>query len=122
MVPVDVARVHASPGTAAVVAAIRVLGVTVVPRGFRGRVQVRSRTRHVTPPLVKHCHAGEFRGNLNDNPYDPNSVSNPYGTYGSPYSSKSLNNPYATTPSATTPRANIPRTSRNTRRSRTYPR
>jgi hypothetical protein len=62
---------------------------------------------------------GEFRGNLNDNRYDPNSVSNPYGTYGSKYSSKSLNNPYATTPSATTPRANTPRT---TRRSRTYPR
>ena len=65
---------------------------------------------------------GEFRGNLNDNRYDPNSVSTPYGTYGSKYSPKSLNNPYATIPSATTPSANIPRTSRNTRRSRTYPR
>lgn len=33
-------------------------------------------------------------GNLNSNPYDPNSVSNPYGTYGSPYSPNSVNNPY----------------------------
>jgi hypothetical protein len=33
-------------------------------------------------------------GNLNLNPYDPNSISNPYGQYGSPYSPKSVNNPY----------------------------
>jgi hypothetical protein len=33
-------------------------------------------------------------GNLNPNPYDPNSISNPYGQYGSPYSPKSVNNPY----------------------------
>ena len=37
---------------------------------------------------------GKFLGNLNSNPYDPNSVSNPYGRYGSPYSSDSINNPY----------------------------
>ncbi len=37
---------------------------------------------------------GNFRGNLNSNRYDPNSVSNPYGRYGSKYSSDSLNNPY----------------------------
>ena len=37
---------------------------------------------------------GNYRGNLNDNPYDPNSVSNPYGKYGSEYSSESINNPY----------------------------
>jgi len=49
-------------------------------------------------------------GNLSDNPYapdsssglanqyNPNSVSNPYGTYGSPYSNKSATNPYATDP------------------------
>ena len=28
--------------------------------------------------------------------YDPNSVNNPYGTYGSRYSNQSANNPYAT--------------------------
>jgi hypothetical protein len=37
---------------------------------------------------------GKYLGNLNSNPYDPNSVSNPYGRYGSPYSSDSINNPY----------------------------
>ena len=33
-------------------------------------------------------------GNFNSNKYDPNSVSNPYGQYGSPYSPKSVHNPY----------------------------
>jgi hypothetical protein len=33
-------------------------------------------------------------GNLNSNPYDPDSVANPYGQYGSPYSPNSVNNPY----------------------------
>lgn len=37
---------------------------------------------------------GEFRGNLNNNPYDPNSVANPYGKYGSQYSPDSINNPH----------------------------
>lgn len=53
--------------------------------------------------------AGDYLGNLSSNPSDPNSTSNPYGAgsrynsnsvtnpygqYGSPYSSKSANNPY----------------------------
>jgi len=38
--------------------------------------------------------SGNFRGNLNSNPYDPNSVANPYGRYGSPYSPDSIRNPY----------------------------
>ena len=37
---------------------------------------------------------GQFRGNLNSNQYDPNSVANPYGRYGSQYSPDSINNPY----------------------------
>ncbi len=37
---------------------------------------------------------GNFRGNLNSNQYDPNSVANPYGRYGSEYSPDSINNPY----------------------------
>ena len=37
---------------------------------------------------------GAYMGNLNDNRYDSNSVSNPYGRYGSQYSSDSINNPY----------------------------
>lgn len=38
---------------------------------------------------------GQYRGNLNSNQYDPNSIANPYGRYGSPYSNDSLNNPYS---------------------------
>jgi hypothetical protein len=37
---------------------------------------------------------GEYRGNLNGNKYDSNSISNPYGRYGSKYSTESINNPY----------------------------
>ena len=37
---------------------------------------------------------GNFRGNLNSNKYDPDSVANPYGRYGSQYSPDSINNPY----------------------------
>jgi hypothetical protein len=37
---------------------------------------------------------GQFRGNLNSNSYDPDSVANPYGRYGSRYSNDSINNPY----------------------------
>lgn len=37
---------------------------------------------------------GKYLGNLNSNRYDPNSVSNPYGQYGSRYSPDSINNPY----------------------------
>lgn len=39
---------------------------------------------------------GTYLGKLSDNPYDPDSVSNPYGRYGSPYSPTSINNPYST--------------------------
>lgn len=37
-----------------------------------------------------------YLGTLSTNQYDPNSTSNPYGTYGSPYSPNSINNPYGT--------------------------
>ena len=37
---------------------------------------------------------GNYRGKLSTNPYDPVSVSNPYGRYGNPYSPDSLNNQY----------------------------
>jgi hypothetical protein len=39
---------------------------------------------------------GTYLGELNRNQYDPNSISNPYGRYGSPYSPNSINNPYGT--------------------------
>ena len=38
--------------------------------------------------------SGNYRGKLSSNPYDPDSVSNPYGRYGSEYSPDSINNPY----------------------------
>ena len=37
---------------------------------------------------------GNYHGSLNGNQFDPNSISNPYGRYGSQYSSESLNNRY----------------------------
>lgn len=37
---------------------------------------------------------GQYLGSYNSNRYDPNSVANPYGQYGSRYSSNSINNPY----------------------------
>ncbi len=63
-------------------------------------------------PYLVDQQTGKYLGNLNSNQFDPNSVSNPYGqfgskyspdsinnnlgTYGSPYSNSSVNNPYAT--------------------------
>lgn len=38
--------------------------------------------------------AANYLGEYNNNPYDSDSISNPYGQYGSPYSSDSVNNPY----------------------------
>ncbi len=38
---------------------------------------------------------GTYLGTLNANRYDPESVANPYGRYGSRYSSTSVNNPYS---------------------------
>jgi len=37
---------------------------------------------------------GRYLGNLNSNRFDPDSVSNPYGRFGSKYSPDSINNPY----------------------------
>jgi hypothetical protein len=38
---------------------------------------------------------GTYLGRLSTNPYAADSVSNPYGKYGSPYSPTSINNPYS---------------------------
>ena len=37
---------------------------------------------------------GTYLGNLNNNRFDPNSVSNPFGQYGSKFSPNSINNPF----------------------------
>lgn len=46
------------------------------------------------PPILVDPSTGKYLGNVNANQYDPNSVSNPYGRYGSRYSPDSINNPY----------------------------
>ena len=38
--------------------------------------------------------AGEYLGQLSENPYDPDSTGNAYGQHGSEYSADSINNPY----------------------------
>ncbi|MBL7131323.1 MAG: hypothetical protein ISS45_07990 [Candidatus Omnitrophica bacterium] len=45
-----------------------------------------------TPKL--YSQDGEYLGKVSSNTYDPDSISNPYGRYGSPYSPDSVNNPY----------------------------
>jgi hypothetical protein len=37
---------------------------------------------------------GTYLGNLNNNQFDPNSVSNPFGKYGSQFSPDSINNQF----------------------------
>jgi hypothetical protein len=47
-----------------------------------------------SPQLRSPDGTNKYLGDVNNNPYDPNSVANPYGPYGSPYSPDSVNNPY----------------------------
>lgn len=58
------------------------------PSGVRNRFA----TGSASPYLVGED--GKYLGNLNSNPHDPNSISNPYGRYGSRFSPDSVNNPY----------------------------
>ena len=37
---------------------------------------------------------GQFLGNVNANQFDPNSIANPYGQYGSKYAPDSVNNQF----------------------------
>jgi hypothetical protein len=37
---------------------------------------------------------GNFHGDVNANPFDPDSISNPFGRYGSQFSPDSVNNPF----------------------------
>jgi hypothetical protein len=50
-------------------------------------------TVQAEPPKI-YSQNGQYLGTLSNNPYDRDSVSNPYGRYGSQYSSDSINNPY----------------------------
>jgi hypothetical protein len=53
-----------------------------------------SGTCQADPPHLRDRQTGKYLGNLSANPYDPNSVSNPHGQYGSEYSQDSINNPH----------------------------
>jgi hypothetical protein len=53
-----------------------------------------SAVAHSAPPILVDRKTGRYLGNLSTNQYDPDSVGNPYGRYGSPYSEDSINNPY----------------------------
>lgn len=57
-------------------------------------ISVLFNTASADTPILVDPESGKYLGNLNSNQYDPNSVSNPYGRYGSSYSSDSINNPY----------------------------
>ncbi len=45
-------------------------------------------------PIIVDPKTGKYLGNLNNNRFDPNSVANPFGQYGSKFSPDSINNPY----------------------------
>lgn len=93
-----------APGTSieSKVKALDDLGITLSRAGMR---ELLSRgTRSTTPSYAAPLHGapqlrssdgqGKYLGNLSSNPFDPDSVSNPFGRYGSPYSPESVNNPY----------------------------
>lgn len=44
------------------------------------------------PPILVDRETGKYLGNLNSNQFDPNSINNPLGLYGSEFSSDSINN------------------------------
>ena len=55
--------------------------------------------------LVGSAWAGDYLGCLNCSEYDPDSVQNPYGKYGSPYSPDSMNNQYGQYGSPSSPKS-----------------
>lgn len=52
-----------------------------------------TRPAHAAPEIYDSV-TGQYLGNLSNNQYDPNSVSNKYGRYGSEYSPDSINNKF----------------------------
>ena len=54
-----------------------------------------SRNEYAADGLDIYGQDGTYLGNLNSNPYDPNSVANPYGKFGSEFSPTSINNPFS---------------------------
>ena len=62
-------------------------------RGGYQRFGSNPAARWVTDP-PKIYSGGKYLGELSENPYRMDSISNPYGRYGSRYSSDSIRNPY----------------------------
>jgi hypothetical protein len=60
----------------------------------QGRSLIDYKPRFSGMPETETSKGAVYLGTLNSNRYDSNSVSNPYGRYGSPYSSTSIKNPY----------------------------
>lgn len=65
----------------------------VYPPSIRHELPQRTQLPGTEPAIVGRD--GQYLGRLNGNRYDPQSVNNPYGQYGSPYSPTSINNPYS---------------------------
>ncbi len=55
---------------------------------------VYSGTAAADAPALYDGKTGKYLGRLSDNPYEKDSVSNPYGRYGNPFSPDSINNAY----------------------------
>ncbi|MFA7670124.1 MAG: hypothetical protein WCX93_12315 [Burkholderiaceae bacterium] len=75
----------------------------VLADGYRGQLTVNPYTPNAVSPYEArpqyggaklYDSQGQYRGTLNNNRYDSESVANPYGRYGSQYSPDSVNNPY----------------------------
>ena len=49
----------------------------------------------IQPSVKLYDQQGNFRGDMNRNPYSSTSTANPYSPYGNRYSSESVENPYA---------------------------
>jgi hypothetical protein len=84
------------------VKALDALGITLSQRGLRELAAQAaqptapsfSAPTYGVPQLRSQDGQGKYLGNLNSNRFDPGSVWNFFGSYGSPYSPDSVNNPY----------------------------
>lgn len=93
-----------APGTSieSKVKALDEAGVTLSEAGLRELLarSAEAATRssgtplHGPPQLRSSDGEDRYLGTLSSNPYDPDSVSSPFGVYGSRYSPDSVNNPY----------------------------
>ena len=96
-------RLKFAPGTSIEqkVEFLQSVGVSLSAQGVReldasatARPAPRPAEPFASPQLRSPDGTNKYLGDVNSNPYDPNSVANPYGRYGSPYSPDSVNNPY----------------------------